>query len=345
MIFLDTNAFYYASQISINNDIDSKKLRAFIKSNEMAISSVSFYEFLVKNRDSLDTIHKGSEFLADNNFKIAYNKYFKHHKELDRDYTCINETELKRILEIVIADKIDTESRFAAIVYDLILFSGFYFYFLKKGEQEEDIKKYIFETCYRMWTLNSLEVFQQIFKEGYESKNCEKHVKNAVRNLLEFSLGITFPIFDAADDFKSEGEFHELINDFDFMGSAEKQLRKMEKYDSSIVYLSKLAKKYNESAENQNLTEYINSLMQPIEGKIKESGLKEYLRDIADSSCRNGSPFMKNDILDAIILCNIEEEYELITFDNKMINHMKKYSKKRETYSNSLLTIGLFKCI
>ena len=54
---------------------------------------------------------------------------------------------------------------------------------------------------------------------------------------------------------------------------------------------------------------------------------------------------MKNDILDAIILCNIEEEYELITFDNKMINHMKKYSKKRETYSNSLLTIGLFKCI
>ena len=45
MIFLDTNAFYYASQISINNDIDSKKLRAFIKSNEMAISSVSFYEY------------------------------------------------------------------------------------------------------------------------------------------------------------------------------------------------------------------------------------------------------------------------------------------------------------
>ena len=147
MIFLDTNAFYYASQISVNNDIDCEKLRAFIKNNEMAISSVSFYEFLVKNRDSLDTVHKGSKFLADNNFKISYNKYFKHHKELDIDYTCINETELKRVLEIVIADKVDTESRFAAIVYDLILFSGFYFYFMKEGEQEKDIKKYIFETC------------------------------------------------------------------------------------------------------------------------------------------------------------------------------------------------------
>lgn len=45
MTFLDTNAFYYASKLSRNTNIDEEKLRQFIKENEVAISSVSFLSF------------------------------------------------------------------------------------------------------------------------------------------------------------------------------------------------------------------------------------------------------------------------------------------------------------
>lgn len=84
MLFLDTNAFYYATNLSSNNYVNNKKLREFIIGNEVAISSVSFFEFLVKYRNSIDTIHLGCDFLSENNIKIMYNKYFNRSKNLEK---------------------------------------------------------------------------------------------------------------------------------------------------------------------------------------------------------------------------------------------------------------------
>lgn len=342
MVFLDTNAFYYVAKISEIESVDVESLQKYIEQNETAISSVSFYEFLVKFRNSIETIHKGCNYMAENHIKVAYNKYFPYSDELNCDFTSITEEKLNQILEVVIAKKIDVESRFASIVYTFMLFSASYFYFVPEGESASDLKKFIFGSCIKLWTKDNLDVFKEIFAEGYASDNCEKVVKNAVRNLLEFSLGITFPIFDAAADFDTIEQYHDLINDFDFMDSAEGQFKKMKKCDTGVVYLSKLAKKYNDAPKDQKIVKYINDLMDPIDKKIREKGLKEYLREIADKSCRNGSPFLKNDILDAIILCNIENEYEMISFDQGMIEHMKKYSEERETYKKSLNTINGF---
>lgn len=314
----------------------------YIGQKEVAISSVSFYEFLVKYRNSIEIIHKGCNFLAENHIKVVYNKYFPYREELLCDFTSITEEKLNRILKVILADKIDTESRFASIVYEFMLFSAFYFYYIPEGEAASDLKKYIFNSCFKLCTKDNVTIFKEIFDEGYASDDCENIVKNAIRNLLEISLGIMFPVFDAAADFSNIEQFHDLISTFNFMSSSESQLRKMKKYPTSVVYLSKLAKKYNDAVQNEKLVKYMNALMEPIDRRIHEKGLREYLRDIADKSCRNGSPFLKNDILDAIILCNIEDDFEMISFDHGMIAHMKKYSDMRDTYKNSLKTIASF---
>ena len=57
----------------------------------------------------------------------------------------------------------------------------------------------------------------------------------------------------------------------------------------------------------------------------------------------NIAAFMKNDILDAIILCNIENEHQLITFDNGLLEHMRKYKENRPTYKSSLELIEVFR--
>lgn len=342
VLFLDTNAFYYAAGLS-NGDIETEKLREYISQNEVAISSVSFYEFLTKFKNEIDKIHKGSVFLSDKHIKIAYNKYFQYHDELRCDFTNISEQELGSVMKIILTNKIDVESRFASIIYDLMLFSGLYFYFMPEGESASDIKGHIFETCFKVFALSSLEVFREIFKEGYDIDNCEKYVRNATKNLLEFSYSVLLPVLDAAIEVQTEEEFRELLDKFDFMGSAEIQSKRIQRCDSSIVYLSKMATKYNKSSKDSSLVNYLEKITQPIIKKIPEKALQEYLKEIASKCCKNGSAFMKNDILDAIILCNIENEHQLITFDNGLLEHMRKYKENRPTYKSSLELIEVFR--
>lgn len=61
MYVLDTNAFYYAAGIS-ECTYDVKKLEKLIDDNEVFISSTTLFEFLIKFRNDIDTIHHGGEF-------------------------------------------------------------------------------------------------------------------------------------------------------------------------------------------------------------------------------------------------------------------------------------------
>lgn len=342
MVFIDTNAFYYALQISTNESVDDEKLRKFIIENDVAISSVSFFEFLTKYRSNIEVIHKGAQFLYDNKIKLAYNKYFPYTKILDCDYCNITGNELKQVMNKVLEIKIDTESRFASLTFALLLFSAFYFYYIPEGEKASDLKKHIFHTCFLVWTQDNLDVFKSIFEDGYKTDDCEKEVKNAIRKLLEISLSISFAIFDAAKDVKNEDEFKDLIEKTDYISLSKNKIKKIQKVDTSIVYISRLAKIYNDISGDTQSTAYLSELSKPITKKIQEKGLQEYLCEIVAKSCKNGSPFLKNDILDAIILCNIDEEYKIITFDNNMKEHMQKFSDTRSTYKSSIELIKNF---
>ena len=55
--------------------------------------------------------------------------------------------------------------------------------------------------------------------------------------------------------------------------------------------------------------------------------------------CLEGGAFWKNDILDAVILCHVDEENRLVTFDEGVKQHMKKHQEKRVSYNESLKLI------
>ena len=59
MYVLDTNAFYYAAGIS-ECTYDVSKLQKLIEDNEVFISSTTLFEFLIKFRENIDIIHKGT---------------------------------------------------------------------------------------------------------------------------------------------------------------------------------------------------------------------------------------------------------------------------------------------
>lgn len=125
MLFLDTNAFYYAASISTPESIDAAKLRREVESAEAVISSVTLFEFVSHFGHNLEVIHKGGEYLAQRKFKVAYNKYFPEPPNCSHYATniaSINKGELDLLFQGITNIKIDTESRFASIVLFLCFF-------------------------------------------------------------------------------------------------------------------------------------------------------------------------------------------------------------------------------
>lgn len=57
----------------------------------------------------------------------------------------------------------------------------------------------------------------------------------------------------------------------------------------------------------------------------------------------HGAALWKNDLLDAIILCNLQEDHQLITYDNGVIKRMEQRKSEYTKYGESLAIITQLK--
>ena len=124
MYVLDTNAFYYAAGIS-ECTYDVKKLRKLIKDNEVFLSTTSLFEFLIKYQGDIETVRLGGKYLWENHIKIASNVINPLPEHFTDDLINITESQLQLMCADVLENKIDVESRFTALLFDVCLFSGY----------------------------------------------------------------------------------------------------------------------------------------------------------------------------------------------------------------------------
>ena len=73
--------------------------------------------------------------------------------------------------------------------------------------------------------------------------------------------------------------------------------------------------------------------------KVAFPALQDYFYDTLVNILVHGGALYKNDLLDAIILCNTQDQHQLITYDCGVINRMRKRENENNVYKNSLLTI------
>ena len=132
MYVLDTNAFYYAAGIS-ECTYDVEKLQKLVDENEVFISSTSLFEFLIKFRNDIQTIHKGGKYLWEKKIKLAGNVINPLPNNFTGDIINLTESELQTLCSNILENKIDAESRFISILFDMCLFSGFYFSAMSDG--------------------------------------------------------------------------------------------------------------------------------------------------------------------------------------------------------------------
>lgn len=339
MLFLDTNAFYYAAGISTTS-INLPGLLKLISENETCISVVSLHEFLVKFRNDVGIIKTGLQFLADHHIKTAYNKFFPKPQNLEYINVDMSESELSTFVQSILQEKIDVESRFASIIFTSCFFSGAAFSAAKNIDS--GMTNLATEVVWRAVTVVStgnVDAFKQIFTDGYATDDCENYVRRAFQDLLGIYFQALIPICEAAKDTKDDITVDEFMGLHNWDDLSEQLSRRMARSDTTLGYLARIARAYWRESSDAHLVKYLRNFAKPICKAIPDAALQEYIVDIVERCCLQGGAFWKNDILDAFILCNLLEENKIVTFDKGAINHMEKHRADRKMYDESLKLI------
>ncbi len=344
MYVLDTNAFYYASEIS-EFTYDVKKLQTFIADNEVFIPTTALFEFLIKFKGDIYTIRKGGRYLLDNHIKVASNIINPLPSYFINDLVNITEQQLNTMCEEVLENKIDVESRFISLLFDMCLFSGYYFTVMSDGTEPCEYCFAAMDIVYKKFVNIVFEIFKQIFKEGYKTDDCENYVRNCFYNLLAFMLEKGIPFIEKAKSVTSEEEFENADVWFSSEDYAQMSSRLNSKSGSqrSTVFLQRLGITYRKKNNDNELKIYIHKLRNIFDGKVKLEPLQDYFYDTLVNILVNGATLWKNDFLDSLILCNLQNDHILITYDNGVINRMNKRKSQYPMYQKSIDIINYLK--
>lgn len=344
MYVLDTNAFYYAVGIS-ECTYDINKLQKLIDENEVFISSTSLFEFLIKYRNDIETIHKGGRYLWEKKIKLVGNVINPLPESFTGDIMNITNSELEKLCESILENKIDVESRFISVLFDMCLFSGFYFSALSNGSEPSGFCFEVFEKVYKMFAQINLDVFEDILTEGYKTDDCENYVRNCFYNLLAFELEKGIPFIERAKAIGDDDEIpdaDEWVSVEDYSNDTEKLNNKMQT-KTSTAFLQRLAVVYWKNNNDPELDNYILKIKSIFDKKVGLSALQDYFYDTLVEIMTKGAALWKNDLLDAIILCNVQDLHVMITYDNGVIKRMEKRQLEYPKYLASLKAIHKLK--
>lgn len=341
MYVLDTNAFYYAAGIS-EFTYDVEKLRNLVRDNDTFISSTTLFEFLAKYNKDIAIIRKGGKYLYDNHVKLAFNVLNPMPEHFVDDLVNITEDQCQQMFKEILENKIDVESRLTAILFDMCLFSGYYFVAMSDGIEPCEYCFLTLESVCRMFGVFSLDFFREMYREGYQTDDCENYIRKGFYNLLSFMLEKGIPFIEQAKSVTSDEEYQNMdawSTPGDYSSMTEKLASKMQR-TSSTAFLQRLAVTYWKNNNDPELKKHIQKLREIFDKKIKYEALQDYCYDTLVKILVHGAALRKNDLLDAFILCYIQDQHQLITYDTGVIDRMKKRKEQYAKYAESLDTIS-----
>lgn len=201
------------------------------------------------------------------------------------------------------------------------------------------------DIVYKKFVNIVFEIFKQIFKEGYKTDDCENYVRNCFYNLLAFMLEKGILFIEKAKSVTSEEEFKNADVWFssEVYSQMSSRLNSKLESQSSTAFLQRLGVTYRKKNNDNELKIYIYKLRDIFDDKVKLEPLQDYFYDTLVNILVNGAALWKNDFLDSLILCNLQNDHILITYDNGVINRMNKRKSQYPMYQESIDIINYLK--
>lgn len=345
-VILDTNIIYYLCDLSPTpNDFDVSKLSSFIREKyqeyDFAISSVSFYEFVMRNRKYAAILRRVCATMRNYHIRIYNDPYLPIRLSVPYDLTKIRQRDIRQVTDSFITQKIDVESRFAAAIFMTVLISIIAFEAFPDG-------KFNPNTISLLSAVSNLDkdvavaYLKDAYAHAYTLSNPEDIIRDSFQWLLQFLISQSVSLCKKLAYMKAEDDMSECFHKIseqelrDTRLQIEKAISK--KGQTPTAFVSKKARQFGRAIGDKQLTDFLNNLWATLANvDINSESIREYTFEIIRSILLNGSSFRKNDINDSMILGNMGASDYLVTCDKRMLEHMEKYKDTHSEYTNSLL--------
>jgi len=343
-IVLDTNAFYaYFGEKNLNiltpnQKIDRDKFNDLISSpnNEIVISTVTIYEFLVKFRDDIQIIRNGLLFIKNNIGKIYIDPIMPFEVDDFRKLLAMSDSNLSSTINNYLEKKIDIEASYSSYFLGLLV-AQCTDMFLKTDtnfQTSQVLMTYL--QCVPNNIMATKEVFVLALRDGYNLHDEEKVVKDRFNEIIYEFLSSWLSFLELVKIHpSSELTDIELHNLFEKIKSENHILKKIHRIQREKNNLSEW------------ITRYIHSSLEPsdfvkaLRCALKKRGVNEiqikYMDWILAKMVNKGAKFSKNDILDMLIAFVLKDsDIVLISFDEDMQDFIENIKHVSLNYINQV---------
>lgn len=354
VLIIDTNTLYYAFGLSKHSNVDSATiLKVIDELSDVNISSISFAEFIAKYHKHAGTIRKVCSFMRQHHIGICQNEYIPLDADIIKILSKTRQKDLDKIYNGLLNIKSYVESRFATVVFFVVLFCDVVFECninpYSVPECIYDFFSKVFKDTLRPIIIN---FFNLAYQKAYKTNDAENIIRKWFYDYLKMFVSLCVPLCKHVVEKYNKTPVEELIDvkeiiseysDVNWSQEMTSYQKRIEKQDTPSKFIQKKGISYGKRINDKHLTALLNGLNNSFKKVIKEPSIEEYLFSIVSNTLSNGGAFRKNDINDALILSSLNTADIILSFDDKMIEHMKKYSSSRVEYQNSIELINSIK--
>lgn len=348
-IIIDTNIVYYLCGLSMD-PTTSKGIAQFLRTEgqkrKIYLSSVSLYEILARFHRRANHFRRIMCALRSFNIHIVDNEYYPKIAAFQKPLETFRQKEVSRLWHEVLERKRDVEASYATIVFVLVLSSSTVFECI--GDVS-NVPEYLY-VALKSTLEKSRDIARDILKEafiaGYQTDDCETYVRDVFSALLNYFLPLNTSVCNSAKNWEQEEDGTVIIPDAEiirYQDSIETIAKRIQKRITPADYIMRRAKEFDRKKGTISLHDYLLNLSNTILNIVPGFSTPRYLYAIVERCVTQGSPFMKNDVIDAMILETLDDTKVFLTMDKGVIKHMTEHMGNNLAYQNSLKMIQQLK--
>lgn len=347
-IILDTNSLYYYSRLSENENVDLIKLINKIhESDNVYISSVTIYEAVNYLKKHAAYFRRLITFIKIHHIQILQQNLLPANDVDIKSMSQINQNDLELLYRKLITRKIKVETDYSVVILNLLIVTYLYFYITDQNPMPLDKFSMFFYHMASILIKVNRNVFKELYSTGYNTKDCDKYIKNAFYALLEFNLQEYAPFLQPLCTATSAQEFDDVINKYDYnsINEASKKIEnRIRKRSTTTKYLQNYMKLYEKNKEKGLFDSFFQQFILPNTKQIPSKALQLFINESVEKMIKSGCAFHKNDITDRLIIDQITDNRDIITFDAGIMDFLKRNIDLDSNYLRSFdLSISLLK--
>ena len=188
-------------------------------------------------------------------------------------------------------------------------------------------------------------LFKTEYQKAYSTDDPEDYMRKVFYNHLQFFISLCIPLCKHTIEEYDKLAIGEILDiptitnnysETNWLAEMDKYQAKIAKLQTPAIFVKNRGLQYGKSINDKHLEALLSGLNTSLEKTIGTTPIKEYLYSIVSNTISNGGAFRKNDINDALILCDLSSSDVILTFDRRMIEHMENHSTARAEYRNSI---------